>query len=170
VDADRTGRIRADLDAYVRRVQEGPCFVCAFLRGDPDYQHHKLYEDDAAVAFLARYPTLLGYSLVAPKAHIEDWVRDFTADEFVGFQRVVHTVAAAVSATLPTERMYSLSLGSQQGNRHVHWHLAPLPPGVPYREQQFHALMAENGVLAVDDEAQADLARRIRSELSRTTV
>jgi diadenosine tetraphosphate (Ap4A) HIT family hydrolase len=66
--------------------------------------------------------------------------------------------------------MYSLSLGSQQGNRHVHWHLAPLPPGVPYREQQFHALMAENGILAVDDESQADLARRIRSELSRTTV
>ena len=155
-----------DLDAYVRRVQEGPCFVCAFLCGHPDYQHHKLYEDDVAVAFLARSPTLLGYSLVAPKAHIEDWVRDFTADEFVGFQRVAHTVAAAISATLPTERMYSLSLGSQQGNAHLHWHLAPLPPGVPYGEQQYHALMAENGVLAVDETAQVELAARMRDRLA----
>ena len=61
--------------------------------------------------------------------------------------------------------MYSLSLGSQQGNAHLHWHLAPLPPGVPYGEQQYHALMAENGVLAVDETAQMELAARIRDRL-----
>jgi histidine triad (HIT) family protein/ATP adenylyltransferase len=62
--------------------------------------------------------------------------------------------------------MYSLSLGSQQGNSHLHWHVAPLPPGVPYREQQFHALMAENGVLDVSDRSQADLARAIGRRLA----
>jgi histidine triad (HIT) family protein/ATP adenylyltransferase len=61
--------------------------------------------------------------------------------------------------------MYSLSLGSRQGNAHLHWHLAPLPPGVPYEQQQFHALMAENGVLAVGDVDQAALAQRIRDRL-----
>ena len=70
-----------------------------------------------------------------------------------------------MAATVPTERMYSLSLGSQQGNAHVHWHLAALPPGVPYQQQQFHALMAENGVLPIDDATQAALARRIREHL-----
>jgi diadenosine tetraphosphate (Ap4A) HIT family hydrolase len=85
--------------------------------------------------------------------------------EFLRFQSVVRRVALAVAATVPTERMYSLSLGSRQGNAHVHWHLAPLPPGVPYHQQQFHALMAENGVLSVDDAAQAALAQRIREQL-----
>jgi diadenosine tetraphosphate (Ap4A) HIT family hydrolase len=78
---------------------------------------------------------------------------------------VVHRVAGAVAAVVPAERMYCLSLGSQQGNAHLHWHVAPLPPGVPYERQQYYALMAENGVLDVGDSFQADLARAIRSRL-----
>jgi hypothetical protein len=34
---------------------------------------------------------------------------------------------------------------------------------VSYERQQYHALMAENGVLDVDDSAQAALARAIRN-------
>ncbi|WP_412739946.1 hypothetical protein [Krasilnikovia sp. MM14-A1259] len=85
--------------------------------------------------------------------------------EFLRFQSVAHAVARAIAATVPTERMYSMSLGSQQGNAHLHWHLAPLPPGVPYHQQQFHAVMGENGILAADDDAQAALAREIRSHV-----
>lgn len=155
-----------DFEQYARRVSEGPCFVCAFLSGHPDYRHHLLYEDEDTLAFLAFQPTLLGYSLVAPKRHLESWVDDMERDEFLRFQGIVHTVARALAASLPTERMYSMSLGSKQGNAHLHWHLAPLPPGVPYRQQQFHAVMAENGVLAVTEESQAALARDIRSRLS----
>jgi diadenosine tetraphosphate (Ap4A) HIT family hydrolase len=84
---------------------------------------------------------------------------------FLRFQGVVHAVARAVEATVPTERMYSMSLGSRQGNAHLHWHLAPLPPGVPDDRQQFHAVMAENGVLEVDDDSQAALAREIRGRV-----
>jgi hypothetical protein len=32
-----------------------------------------------------------------------------------------------LAAVVPTERMYCLSLGSQECNAHVHWHIAPLP-------------------------------------------
>jgi histidine triad (HIT) family protein/ATP adenylyltransferase len=165
VNADQPVRTAFDLDQYDRRVRDGPCFVCAFVAGHPAYRHHALYEDDRAVAFLSRYPTLLGYSVVAPKAQIESWVLDWEEAEFLSFQSVVHKVARAVAATLPTERMYSLSLGSQHGNAHLHWHLAPLPPGAPYERQQFHALMAENGVLVIDETTQAALAKRIRDQL-----
>ncbi|MET7808910.1 HIT family protein [Micromonospora chersina] len=162
---NQSERAEFDFDQYSRRVTGGPCFVCAFLAGDPDYRHQLVYEDDDSVAFLARYPTLLGYCLVAPKRHLKSWVHDMEQREFLHFQGVVHRVARAISATLPTERMYSMSLGSQQGNAHLHWHLAPLPPGVPYHQQQFHAVMAENGVLPVDDNGQAALAERIRSRI-----
>lgn len=117
------------------------------------------------IAFFNRWPTLLGYSLVAPKRHAEDWVHDLDDAEFLALQRVARQVAKAVAAVVPTERMYSLSLGSQQGNSHVHWHIAPLPPGVPYDQQQFYSLMAENGVLDVDDSTQAALAQAIRDRL-----
>jgi diadenosine tetraphosphate (Ap4A) HIT family hydrolase len=154
-----------DMAAYVRRVREGPCFVCALVAGDPEYRHHVLYEDDSTIAFLSRYPTLLGYTLVSPKAHLESWLDDLDEQEFLRFQAVTRRVARAIAASVPTERMYSMSLGSQQGNAHLHWHLAPLPPDVPYERQQFAALMADNGVLVVNEPAQAALAQRIRDRL-----
>jgi diadenosine tetraphosphate (Ap4A) HIT family hydrolase len=161
----RPTRAGFDIAQYARRVADGPCFICAFVSGHPDYRHHIVYDDDEWIAFLARYPTLLGYILVAPKAHVEDWVQELSEEQFLRYQSVVHRVAVALATCVPTDRMYSMSLGSRQGNAHLHWHLAPLPPGVPYHKQQFHAVMAENGVLAVDEASQADLARRIRAAL-----
>jgi histidine triad (HIT) family protein len=59
------------------------------------------------------------------------------------------------------ERIYVLSLGSRQGNSHVHFHVVPLPKGVPYERQQYHAVMAEHGVLTIPDDEMAAMARRI---------
>lgn len=154
-----------DFATYAERVHAGHCFVCAILARHPNYSAHLVYEDEEHVAFLARYPTLLGYTLVAPKRHVERLVGDLTEDEYLRLHAVVYRIAHAVSVTVPTERVYVLSLGSQQGNSHVHWHVAPLPPGVPYDQQQFHAVMAENGVLDVSDAVQEALAASIRRRI-----
>jgi diadenosine tetraphosphate (Ap4A) HIT family hydrolase len=104
--------------------------VCAILAGHLDYPHHDVYEDAATIAFPARQPTLLGYRIIAPKRHVEDWVSELGEEEYLALQRVVRRVAGAVAKVVPTERMYSLSLGSQQGNAHLHWHVAPLPQAI----------------------------------------
>jgi len=158
--------VHFDAEQYVRRSREGLCFVCSILGGHAGYPHHDVYEDEDAIAFLTRWPTLLGHCLVAPKRHVESWVNDLGEQEFLAFQTIVHGVGKALAASVPTERMYSLSLGSQQGNSHLHWHIAPLPPGVPYEQQQLFALSSEHGVLDVDDAGQAELALTIRSHLS----
>lgn len=152
-----------DLEGYMERARSGPCFVCAFVAGDPDYAHHTVYEDDTHVAFLDRWPTLPGKVLVAPKAHVEHVVRDLDEAAYTRVMLVVRKVALAVERVLDAERTYLYSLGSQEGNSHLHWHIAALPPGVPYEEQQFHVLMTENGVLDVEPEETADLAARIRA-------
>jgi hypothetical protein len=46
----------------------------------------------------------------------------------------------------------------------VHWHLVPLPPGVPFDQQQLVALGSEC-VLDIDAAEMADLAARIRAEI-----
>jgi diadenosine tetraphosphate (Ap4A) HIT family hydrolase len=130
------------------------------LEGNPDYRHHVVYEDDRTIAFLQRYQTLYGYVLVAPKNHREQVTGDFSLDEYLGLQAVIHRVGQAIRAVVPTERLYILSLGSQQANRHVHWHLAPLPPGTPFERQQFVAL-ASDLRLVLDDTEMSDLAARI---------
>ncbi|MEU9116639.1 HIT family protein [Streptomyces sp. NPDC048483] len=155
-----------DLDAYVVRGRTGPCFVCAYLDGDPDYPHEAVYEDEAPVAFLDRWPTVPGKVLVAPKAHIEHVVRDLDEAAFSRLMLVVRKVALAVEAVFAPERTYLLSLGSQQGNAPLHWHIAGLPSGVPYERQRFHALMTEHGVLSPTAEQSADMAKRLREAIA----
>ncbi|MFD8141709.1 HIT family protein [Streptomyces sp. NPDC059708] len=154
-----------DLEAYVERTRSGPCFVCAFLAGDPDFPHETVHEDEENIAFLDRWPTLPGKVLVAPKAHVEHVVRDLDEAAYSRLMLFVREVALAVEAVCRPERTYLYSLGSREGNAHLHWHVAALPPGVPYAEQQFHALMTENGVLKPSPEESAALAARLREAI-----
>ena len=148
-----------DFDA-IRDQLAGRCFICELLAGNPDYAHHVVYEDDYAVAFLNRYPPLYGYVLVAPREHREEVTGDFSLAEYLRLHEVVHRVSEAIRKVVPTERLYVLSLGSQQANRHVHWHLAPLPPGVPFEQQQLAALHT-NVCLDLSDDELASLARAL---------
>src|SRR5919106_4668271 len=151
------------LDEYVAETSRA-CFVCEIASGR-DTRHVLVYEDDLAIAFLNRFPTLYGYVIVAPREHREHVTGDFSEDEYAALQRVVHRVGEAVRRAVPTERLYVLSLGSQQGNRHVHWHVAPLPPGVAIERQQLVALSWADGVLELSHAEQRELAERIRAEL-----
>lgn len=162
-------RVRADMNTYVARSQLGPCFVREIVRRNPQYQHHIIYQDETTIAFLNKYPTLYGYALVAPVEHREQVTGDFTEEEYLRLQIAIYRVAEAIRAEVPTERVYILSLGSQQGNRHVHWHIAPLPPSVPYEQQQFEALALEHGFLDVPQEEMAELAARLRHKLEGET-
>lgn len=151
-----------DQATYEQRVRSGPCFICELLAGNPAYQHHVVYQDNVTVVFLNAYAVLYGYLLVAPVAHREQVTGDFSLDEYLALQRVIYRAGEALRRVVPTERLYLLSLGSQQGNRHVHWHLAPLPPGVPYEQQQGEALSTKRGTLKIGDDELAALAAQIR--------
>jgi ATP adenylyltransferase len=153
-----------NIDAYVARSRSGSCFICDIVQG-VNTEHRIIYEDDHALVFLNKYPTLYGYALVAPKQHREQVTGSFTLDQYLALQRLIYRVSEAIRQEVPTERMYILSLGSQQGNRHVHWHIAPLPPGVPYEEQQYEALRMDKGLLKLPDEEMRSLAARIRQRL-----
>ena len=158
-------RRRVDRDELYRRLA-GRCFICEMLRGNPDFRHHVVFEDEHTVAFLQRFQTLYGYVLVAPKEHREQVTGDFSLDEYLALQACVHRVGEALRRAVPTERLYVLSLGSQQANRHVHWHLAPLPPGVPLERQQLTALDTDER-LDLSEEELDELAERIRAEIDR---
>jgi hypothetical protein len=63
-------------------------------------------------------------------------------------QQWVFRLGRAVQV-VPAERLSLLTFGGQQGNRHVHWHVAALAPGVAYADQQMAALsMRRMGCIA----------------------
>jgi histidine triad (HIT) family protein len=150
-----------DLESYVRDIGTRPCFICGLVSGDPAFRHHVIAEDEETILFLSKYPTLPGYALVCPKAHREDLAEELNEAEYLRLQIKVHRLSRALKRVFDAERIYVLSLGSQQANRHLHFHVVPLPKGVPLEKQQYHALMAENGVLEIADEEMAAMAATI---------
>lgn len=155
------GRQPFDLEELAARSRHGPCFICELLKGNPNYVHHIIAEDEEHILFLSKYPTQRGYALVCPKRHVEDLALGLSSEAYLALQARVHRLGRAMKRILPVERVYVLSLGSQQGNSHLHFHVVPLPPGVPYDKQQYYALMAEHGVLDIQAEQMADIAERL---------
>jgi histidine triad (HIT) family protein/ATP adenylyltransferase len=60
-------KIPLDLAAYERAVRvaaaDDSCFICAIVAGERD-DHLVVFRDDRVIAFLAKWPTLLGYTLI----------------------------------------------------------------------------------------------------------
>lgn len=48
-------RTPLDLEAYETRARLGPCFVCALLKGDPDYRNESVYENADHGALVRRW-------------------------------------------------------------------------------------------------------------------
>ncbi len=163
---DEPALAQLDLKSYLREAKRG-CFICRLIEGDESLPpHHVIWRNEQAIAFLNRFPTVFGSVLVAPLAHREQVTGDFTLHQYLALHRVVYAVAEAVRKVLNPERVYVLSLGSQQVNAHVHWHIVPCPPEIPFEEQQLTLMNAEKrGVIQLEHQSAEELATRLRTQL-----
>jgi ATP adenylyltransferase len=169
-----SGPGRSLFDQAVHRPQaiEG-CSTCRMVQGEETLPENLVVWRSVAVsrhggvmAFLDPAPPLFGYTLVAPLDHREQVTGDFTLVEFLEVQRVVYAVAEAVRLALEPERVYVLSLGSQQTDAHVCWRIVPCLPGVPFEQQQLGLIdRKQRGVVEMSPEEGAALAARIRDRL-----
>ena len=100
----------------VRKTVGERCFVCELIAANPEFAHHVVYEDERSIAFLNRYPPLYGYVLVASREHREQVTGDFSEEEYVALQRIVHRVGEAIRRAIPTERLYVCSLSATTGS------------------------------------------------------
>ena len=148
--------------------QTGPCFVCQIVSKNPRFPAHIIYEDEKTIAFLDKYPKQYGYALVAPKQHLEQVTGDFGLERYLELQRLIFHISEVIRKEVGAERMYIFTFGSNQGNAHVHWHIAPLPPGIPYEEQQGAAVSWKKGVLKIPENEMIGVATRLRNRLERS--
>ena len=56
-----------DLDSYIEHIQTHPCFICDMIAGRLG-GNHVICQNDIVIAFLNKYPTLYGYTLVGSYA------------------------------------------------------------------------------------------------------
>lgn len=154
-------RYHPDMEALHHGFRTQPCFVCEVAAQNNERPPRFVHEGEEFIAFLDGYPRAYGYTLVAPKEHREQVTGDFTVEEYLGLQRLVYRVTEAIREEVGAERMYVYTFGSNQGNSHVHWHVVPLPPGVPYEDQQGAWATRRRGVLDIPRKEMAALAERI---------
>ena len=159
-------RYHPDMKTLHRGFQIGPCFVCQIIAKNA-HPAYVVYEDESTIAFLDKYPRQYGYTLVAPKEHLEQVTSDLSIERYLELQRLIYNLSEAIRAETNAERMYIFTFGSNQGNAHVHWHIAPLPPETPYEEQQMAAVSWRKGVLKIPEDEMIDLAARLKSRLER---
>ncbi|GLY76261.1 HIT family protein [Actinoallomurus iriomotensis] len=162
-------RLVLDTAQYAARLQAdnsaGRCFICDLVDDENSEPGALIYQDELCVVLFPSTPRLLGYTMVAPREHHTGVVADFTEDDYVALQRRIHRLGRAITALVPTERLYVFSFGSHQGVAHVHWHVVPLPPGVPFEEQQFNAVNRPD-YLQIPAKERAELAARIAAAMA----
>lgn len=159
-------RIQLDLDSHIKKMRDGPCWICSVIQQQADYPpQHIIDENDQAIAFLNPYPSVRGMTIVAPKDHREHVVGNFSEGEYISLQRFIWRVGRAVNQVAQSERTYVASLGSQQVIAHVHWHIVPVPPNLPFEEQESALLDLKNGYLDLSDVEMRTLAADIRMML-----
>jgi histidine triad (HIT) family protein len=159
--------IKKEADQYIKERKQSPCFICEIVEGNPRRNlHHILSEDDQVIVFLSSLPTHYGQTLVCPKRHVEQVTKDLNEEEYLHLQRIIFKMSQAIQHAVHPERLYIASFGSQQMNKHVHFHILPLPEGVPIREQQMASMMPEVvGKLKLSDNEWKELAENIRRSI-----
>ena len=161
----RYERYFPDMNTLHNTFQTAPCFVCEIAEGSSGALRYIVYEDETYIAFLDGYPRQLGYTLVCPKKHLEQVTLDFDLDAYLDIHRLVYHISEVIREFVDAERMYIFTFGSNQGNSHVHWHVAPCPRGTPYDKQQGAAVGWQAGVLKVPDKDMVELASRLNKSL-----
>ncbi len=126
------------------------------LRGE--VPAHKVFEDDATLAFMDIMPQTRGHTLVIPKAEAEN-IFDLSPEMLTATILTTRKVAAAVRAAFEPEGMMIGQLnGAMAGQTvfHLHFHIIPRYEPGGFR---FHGKPAE------DPDLLADHAAAIRAHL-----
>ena len=105
------------------------CLFCKIIAGK--IPSNKIYENDAAFAFLDVYPASEGHTLVVPKKHFSNFT-DMDAESVASLFEVARKITAAVEkATSAEGSNIGINNGEVAGQEipHVHIHIIPRRKG-----------------------------------------
>lgn len=109
------------------KKEPSSCVFCTIVRGEAPA--HKVYEDDAVLAFLDRTPLFFGHVLVIPKAHVVTLPELPPEDVGTLFTRVQLLSAAVPSAMGAAGSFVAMNNVVSQSVPHLHVHVVPRTKG-----------------------------------------
>ncbi len=120
---------------------------------------HKVYEDDAVVAFMDLFPQSPGHLLVVPKVKARN-LFDIAEDDLCTLIARVKTIAAGARAALEPDGIVITQFnGAPAGQSvfHIHFHVIPRYEGVA---------MGRHGAAKAEDAILAEQAQRIAAAIA----
>jgi histidine triad (HIT) family protein len=120
---------------------------------------HKVYEDDATLAFVDIMPRADGHTLVLPKAPARN-VLDADPADLAAVMATAQKIARAQLQAFGANGITILQFNESAGGQvvfHLHVHVIPRHEGVPMRAP--HGEMADGGVLEAN-------ARKLKAALA----
>lgn len=97
------------------------CLFCRIAAGE--LPAHKIYEDDAILAFLDLHPIREGHALVIPKDH-HVWFEDLPVDLATRITTCAQRIARAMKGLYGVERVSMFYTGIHVA--HAHAHVVPM--------------------------------------------
>jgi histidine triad (HIT) family protein len=113
---------------------------------------HKVYEDDAVLAFMDVMPQSDGHTLVVPKSAARN-ILDASAEQLAVLMPVVQKIARAVIKAFAADGAVVMQFNEEPAGQtvfHLHFHVVPRYEGVPLRPHT--GKMADMAVIAAQAE------------------
>lgn len=99
------------------------CLFCSFVRGDAAC--HRVWEDEAHLAFLTPFPNTPGFTVVIPKAHYPSYAFELPEDVLLQLVLAAKVVAGKIDRAFPAVGRTAMVFEGF-GIDHVHAKLIPL--------------------------------------------
>src|SRR3989344_20010 len=133
------------------------CVFCKIIRGD--LPSHKIYEDDATLAFLDIHPVAQGHTLVIPKNTESYNLLDISEEDWVAIARTVRKLAPIIEKATGADGVNIMMNNRAHAGQvvdHPHVHIIPRFKGDGLR-QWIHS--------SYPDGEAATIAKKIRGML-----
>ncbi len=145
---------------------EEKCIFCKIIRNE--IKSYKIFEDDATIAFLDRFPITYGHTLVIPKVHIGR-IEELNYIElnslFFTVQKMVNPILLAVNSTAST---IGINNGQDAGQVIPHIHVHIIPRSKEDNGGNIHSIM--NKHLTLDDKTMMNITEKINSSFKNQGV
>ena len=147
------------------------CIFCKIVRGE--MPAHKVYEDDAFLAFLSIFPNTEGVTVVIPKMHHPSYAFDLPNDALGKLIVATKKVAKQLDRALPDVGRTAMVFEGY-GVDHVHSKLfpmhgtadmttwRPIESRIAKYFKQYEGYISSHDYTRADDAALAALAEKIR--------
>ncbi len=113
---------------------------------------HKIYEDEATLAFLDIFPKNEGHTLVIPKVNPTEFIWDLDDETYISVMETARKVARRLREVLPYLYVHEAIVGTDVPYAHIHL--------VPFTTtDQLH--VPERDSLEPDHEALSSLAKKL---------